>query len=72
MWEKETTISASRSGGPTTELRRWALRIAPTVEIEEVFHRRATLVQATDRWWQRTQDHDTAHSYDVHRTYAQA
>ena len=49
-----------RSGGPTTELRRWALRIAPTVEIEEVFHRRETLVHATHRWWQRTQDHDTA------------
>ena len=49
-----------RSGGPTTELRRWALRSAPTGEIEEVFHRRATLVQATERWWQRTQDHDTA------------
>ena len=49
-----------RSGGPTTELQRWALRIAPTVEIEEVFHRRETLVQATERWWQRTQDHDTA------------
>ena len=49
-----------RSGGPTTELRRWALRIAPTVEIEEVFHRRATLVRATERWWRRTQGHDTA------------
>ena len=49
-----------RSGGPTTELRRWALQIAPTVEIDEVFHRRATLVRATERWWQRTQDHDTA------------
>ena len=49
-----------RSGGPTTELRRWALHIAPTVEIDEVFHRRATLVRATERWWQQTQDHDTA------------
>ena len=49
-----------RSGGPTTELRRWALQIAPTVEIDEVFHRRATLVRATERWWQQTQDHDTA------------
>ena len=49
-----------RSGGPTTELRRWAIRIAPTVEIEEVFHRRATLVRATERWWHRTQGHDTA------------
>ena len=49
-----------RSGGPTTELQRWALRIAPTLEIDEVFHRRATLVRATERWWQRTQGHDTA------------
>jgi hypothetical protein len=49
-----------RSGGPTTELRRWALHIAPTVDIDEVFHRRATLVRATERWWQQTQDHDTA------------
>ena len=49
-----------RSGGPTTELRRWALQIAPTVEINEVFHRRATLVRATERWWQQTRDHDTA------------
>ena len=49
-----------RSGGPTTELRRWALQIAPTVEIDEVFHRRATLARATERWWQQTQDHDTA------------
>ena len=49
-----------RSGGPTKELRRWALQIAPTVEIDEVFHRRSTLVRATERWWQRTQDHDTA------------
>ena len=49
-----------RTGGPTTELRRWALQIAPTVEINEVFHRRATLVRATERWWQQTRDHDTA------------
>ena len=49
-----------RSGGPTTELRRWALHIAPTVDIDEVFHRRATLVRATERWWQQTQDHGTA------------
>ena len=49
-----------RSGGPTTELRRWALQIAPTVENDEVFHRRATLVRATERWWQQTRDHDTA------------
>ena len=49
-----------RSGGPTTELRRWALQIPPTAEIDEVFHRRATLVRATERWWQQTRDHDTA------------
>lgn len=51
---------AFRSGGPTTELRRWALQVPPTLGIDEVFHRRATLVRATERWRQHTGDHDTA------------
>ena len=43
--------------GAIKELEQWAVHISPGVSIEEVLHRRSTLVQSTERWWQDTQRH---------------
>ena len=49
-----------QNSGALNEIQKWAVNVPPTVQTEDLIHRRSLLVRETERWWRGSQSNHLA------------